>query len=323
MTKQFICDKCNHTFTSNYNLNRHKNRKTPCDNQDNKKFKCTNCNKGYVNKSNLNKHARKCILTKQNNNKYLIDEKDKIIEEKNKKIEEMEELLNQFAKNMEDMKKEIKINNTNNNNVGNTNNIGNTNNNTIINNYNFAVNDYNKPNIEDIIRDGKQLQLKMVDFIKDNRVNAPAKMVGLIWGDINKPENHSMLLTNPRSDYMLVMKDSEWRHEEVNKVLKFLHAYSYQKVIDVLRILHKNEPRHERIIIPNIDMLIASVERNFYDANYYDENLKHFVEELLNIRDKVESTVMKDKKNKKLKYEQEINKVIEQAAQTCNTIEKK
>lgn len=319
-----ICDSCNKKFVSKSSLNRHKKKKIPCGIKRDNNYECKYCRRNYANQGNLNKHMNICKIKQNDKKEDVIDEKDKIIEEKNKKIEEMEELLNQFAKNMEDMKKEIKeikINNTNNNNVGNTNNIGNTNNNTIINNYNFAVNDYNKPNIEDIIRDGKQLQLKMVDFIKDNRVNAPAKMVGLIWGDINKPENHSMLLTNPRSDYMLVMKDSEWRHEEVNKVLKFLHAYSYQKVIDVLRILHKNEPRHERIIIPNIDMLIASVERNFYDANYYDENLKHFIEELLNIRDKVESTVMKDKKNKKLKYEQEINKVIEQAAQTYNTIE--
>ena len=51
----FKCDKCNFSFIRVIDLERHKNRKIPCD----RVLKCNKCNKVFSQKSNLEKHMQR------------------------------------------------------------------------------------------------------------------------------------------------------------------------------------------------------------------------------------------------------------------------
>ncbi len=318
MKGKYICDKCNKDFASNNSLKRHINRKKPCDIVENNEYICAYCDRNYTSKFNLKTHTNNCKAKKQKEEKeryaklekenaelkVALEEKDNIIENLKKQIEELQ--INQIN-NITNCRDIINHNDIINNDITNND----ITNNTFI-NYNITINDYRTPNIKDTIIDEKEIKSQFLKYFMENKVNTPSKMVSYIWGDINMPENHSMLLTNPRSEYMLVMKNNEWKYEEVRTVLQFLHKYSYEKTINVLKeylIYLKNIQNYSRADM--FKALMDSIERNKNDTSYYDDNLKHFLEELLNIRDKVESTVTKDKKHKKIQYEKQICKVIE------------
>lgn len=305
------CDKCNRIFASKYNLDRHMKRKIPCNEKDIKKFECVYCYNDFSTNGNLKRHLKKCKVK-------ISKEKEEKLEKLNYEIKEKDNLINGIKLELDEFKEEIKQYVKNNNSITQTDNSitnnNNNNNNTVINNYNFVVNDYRKPNIEGIFTEDNAIKRSFVDYVKENRVNTPTKMVPIIWGDINKPENHSMLLTNPRSDYMSVMIDNEWRQEEVFTVLKYLHNFSYMHTINTLKELRKSEEAMGMQFIHNLQMLINNMEKNRYDVEYFDENLKHFLKELINIKDKVEPTIKNNKKHKKIQYEQSIDKIIREKA---------
>ena len=75
----FLCIKCNHTFSSRDSLNKHMARKTPClivNNTDNNKFKCISCNREFKSNQGLKKHIfDRCpiIKNKEKNKKKDIE----------------------------------------------------------------------------------------------------------------------------------------------------------------------------------------------------------------------------------------------------------
>jgi uncharacterized C2H2 Zn-finger protein len=75
-SKIFKCEKCNKIFGSNFNYQRHLNKKNPCNMI--KKFKCNNCLKYFSTKQSLNHHINNrktiCIPFLQTENKLLKQE---------------------------------------------------------------------------------------------------------------------------------------------------------------------------------------------------------------------------------------------------------
>ena len=81
----FLCTKCNKEFNKKYNLERHLNRKIPCNNI----IKCSNCLKEFKTNQGLIRHSNKKIPCKNNNNQFSILElKVKELEETIKKLQQ-------------------------------------------------------------------------------------------------------------------------------------------------------------------------------------------------------------------------------------------
>lgn len=97
----FKCTKCCKSFTSQYNLNVHLNKKVPCILEENNedKIKCNFCNVGFASNSNLNKHLGRCVVRKNpelllkhiEKQNELLAQKDIIIEQKDVIIEQLKE----------------------------------------------------------------------------------------------------------------------------------------------------------------------------------------------------------------------------------------
>lgn len=105
------CTKCKEKFTNKYHLNRHINRKTPCD----VVLQCTRCTKIFDNKRDLDKHTARKFPCKEYivNTKSIIEieleiEKEKTIRMNSKIINkiELENVRNMNALNLMNAKKE-------------------------------------------------------------------------------------------------------------------------------------------------------------------------------------------------------------------------
>ena len=120
----FACEKCGNTFSSKYNLERHVNRKTPCEPIIEKKreldFSCVYCNREFSRKQNLRRHMNSCSVYNGGNirkeliAKFVIERDKKwkkkykeMEKKKDEKIVELEKRLNQLAEKRGD----ININN--------------------------------------------------------------------------------------------------------------------------------------------------------------------------------------------------------------------
>jgi len=120
----FQCEKCGNTFSSRFNLERHLNRKTPCDPIIEKKkeldFSCIYCNREFSRKQNLRRHLNSCPIYNGGNIKKdliakFVSERDKqwkkkykeLEKRKNERIDELERRLVQIMG-----KSEVNINNT-------------------------------------------------------------------------------------------------------------------------------------------------------------------------------------------------------------------
>jgi uncharacterized Zn-finger protein len=89
----FKCTKCGKSFTSQYNLNIHINKKAPCvlDENTDDYIKCEFCNVGFSAKSSLNRHIDRCTVRKTpelllkhiEKLKELLEQRDRIIEQLN------------------------------------------------------------------------------------------------------------------------------------------------------------------------------------------------------------------------------------------------
>lgn len=174
----FKCPKCCKSFTSQYNVNIHLNKKVPCILEENKEdnIKCDFCNMGFSSNSNLNKHLLRCVVRKtpellvkqiekqkellQQQN-TIIEQKDIIIEDlqKNTKIHEVGKLQNANT---------INDNSTNSTNITNITNIYNNTNVTLYAfrraDMIFALDRYKKDNKVDFVRFSHEIY----DYIRKN-----------------------------------------------------------------------------------------------------------------------------------------------------------
>ena len=281
----YKCSKCNKEFKFKSILDKHINRKTPCDkivntdsndnieiyrqyniinNKINKltkkssKNKCEFCNSTLANRSNLLKHIDNNCKEK----KILIIERDK--------LKFAYDLLKQNKNliNTTQNKSQI-INNTNNI----TNNINITNNNLTLQINPFGKEDLSHITLEDYKKCLEQRFPGLFEYIK------------LVHLNKDVPQNHNLLLTNERSKFIKVYKDGKFKREYKDEIIE--------------DILNKNMGRLENKAIElegKISNKIINNHKEFQktyyknDKNVIKRNMETVENILLDDNDIVENT---------------------------------
>ncbi len=110
--KNFVCSKCKKVFHSKYNLERHINRKTPCDYSV--ELKCDKCGKEFSTKFNYGRHIKR--KTDCSNNVQLEVEREKtkqqeakIKQEEEKTKRELEKIKLKAEMELKKMEKELEL----------------------------------------------------------------------------------------------------------------------------------------------------------------------------------------------------------------------
>lgn len=227
------CYNCGKVFRDENDLNRHKKRKTPClirDIKDEDKVnpnRCIYCNKIFAKSFTLTKHLKSCKIKNGGLDKLYdkvkYEETIRIMkEEHERQIANITAAVTAAAvvaceKKIEEMlSKQVVTNNTI---------IGNNNN-----NINITVNNYNKPNIDHLI--------KLDTFSKlflDKVVGTPMELISKIWYDPEHPENTSIHLVNKKSGETLVMQNGAWITENIAAIIPFMRERVYAITIDMVK----------------------------------------------------------------------------------------
>ncbi|SIP86148.1 Zinc finger C2H2-type [Pacmanvirus A23] len=210
---KFKCYNCGKSFADNKDLNRHKNRKTPClirevePEQINNPNRCIFCNKIFTNIGNRNKHLKICKV-KNGGMDILVDkvkydqeirilkermeQKDKEMEQKDK---EKEEQIKKLMEEVDALKKAITVPQVAQT-INNVNNI--TNNNTI----NITINNYMKPNINNLTITADEIS---------SADKLPKLLLQKMYFNPELPENHCMYLQNKKEKSLILYDNGKWK----------------------------------------------------------------------------------------------------------------
>jgi hypothetical protein len=117
------CQYCKNIFSNNHNLKQHQKSAKYCINLrgknviSEKKYQCNICNKEYTSNHRLSSHLNKCLVKKQEKDKYedLIKHKDILISELKDHIKQLENKLENIA--IKAVSKPTTVNNNNNSRV--------------------------------------------------------------------------------------------------------------------------------------------------------------------------------------------------------------
>ena len=238
------CYNCGKIFRDENNLTRHRARKTPClirDLTEEDKVnpnRCIYCNKVYSKKENLTKHLKSCKIKNGGLDKLYdkvkYEETIRIMkEEHERQIANITAVITATVtaavtatceqKFGELLAKQSIVNSNNTQ-------IGNNSNNTV----NIVINNYNKPNIDHLI--------KLDTFSKlfiDKVVGTPMELISKIWYDPEHLENTSIHLVNKKSGETLVMQNGKWITENIATIIPFMREHVYSITIDMV----ENNPK--------------------------------------------------------------------------------
>ncbi len=235
------CYSCGKSFTYAKDLERHKNRKTPClirevaPDQLHNPGRCIYCNKIFATRCNMLKHLSKCKI-KNGGMDMLVDkvkheqeirilkelhdierkEKDNIIEAKQREMDDKIQLL--MAKNNElEQKFERAMNNgfnqAINNNAPVVNNAQVVNNAPVVNNNNVNNNVYNAP-VQIVINNYNNPSIEGIEITAKDLINAPKMskfLLETMFFNPNAPQNHCMYLKNKKEKSMIIHDNGNWR----------------------------------------------------------------------------------------------------------------
>lgn len=232
--QRYSCQICNKIFDRKSKLTNHEKRKTPCTpiNGDPtvpvKSNQCKFCYKIYTIKSSLLRHLKCCKIKNTDEGMKLLEktvrekenEKIKNVEKENKDMKDLIKKLITDRNNDKILLDKILINQNSiidkpiiQNNV--------IQHNTITNN--ITINNYNSPNIEDIISPKKLLFM----FQKYGSKIA-AEIVTDIYFNPDYPENHSIYLTNKKTNELLIY-DNTWKSstckEAIPPITEVIYGY--------------------------------------------------------------------------------------------------
>lgn len=203
--EQHQCDKCNKIFKSKRNLQRHNNKNRSCvlkQTELNNELLCVDCGNIMSTKSSLKRHQKRCNLSANKTITVNRNEHEEIL--KNQK--EMQARI----KKLESENAKIINNNTTNNNT--TNNI------TV----NLTLNNYDTPNLDYIAPIIQTL-------IKERGTQAINGLTAVIWFNPEHPENHTVLQSNDKSEYLKIYKN-EWISEPRKQVMDKMYDVAASSV---------------------------------------------------------------------------------------------
>ncbi len=283
------CYSCGKVFPAPMDLQRHKNRKTPClirdvtDEQKMNPKRCIFCNNIYASTSNLKKHLTKCKI--KNGGMEILDEKTRYeqeirlikdqFEKDRKKIEDENKLIREENKNLTARIEKIEsvlvgnnaVNITNNATIiNNTHNIGDTTNNIHI---TVQIENYLKPKLNHLIDKNDLENSPFVTLFKKNIVNSPIALIPGIWFNPDVPENYSIYLVNKSNGNVLVRNNNEWEsanfHDGIADKLRDKAYQIAEKLVEIRSLKLKDKFEWE---IGNMKK-----NRNDQELSNYEKNL--------------------------------------------------
>ncbi len=253
------CFGCGKTFHTPTDLQRHKDRKTPClirevtEDQLKNPNRCIFCNKIFTTKGNLTKHHKGCKI--KNGGMNILDEKVRheqeirILKEKDgQKDEEIRQIKEQLA----ELQKQIKTNGIINNTV---------NNNTVNNVINVQINNYLEPNLEHIINRLDPASSLFIQMFREHLVQTPMALVPIIWFNEDYPSNLAIYLVNKANGNLLIFNNNRW--ESAN-----FHADIARKIRDRAYTITETAAS-----IPLFKLAKYEDQLNNIKKNHHDEEL--------------------------------------------------
>jgi len=187
-------------------------------------YKCERCEKEFKTRFEYERHLRRIYPCKDKN--IIETDNVKIINELKNKNEELEKELNKLKKEME------KISNNNANNINNVNNNGNNNTNNV-NNGNITINN-NNINIIQIVNHGEEdyNKINLDEILK--KINKPpefervSSVIYYIHCNDEFPEYQNIYVSDLSRGKMKIFKDGQWKNKETKPVIESL----YNKIIE-------------------------------------------------------------------------------------------
>lgn len=200
------CHKCKKAFRDQFVLNKHLNRKTPCDNV----IKCDTCKKKFNNKQALKNHMNRKNPCKSPEEKTMCE----YCGHKSSSSSNLTRHIKLYCK--EKKKKDLIAQAVNNQQI-NTQNINNGNNNNTINgdvNISLTVNNFDKPNLSHI--SAEAFHKLVCDNIETVGLH---KFFELCFFDPNHRENMCFHLENIARDEAFIKQDGAWILKPISKVV--------------------------------------------------------------------------------------------------------
>jgi len=230
--KNYICMMCNKCFRSNYELNRHKNKKIKCVSNKYKLEDIDNL-KVLINIIQIKDDElfQKKVQIDNQNNKILLLEK------------QIEQIMN-ITKNK--MEKEKTNRTTNNVNKG------------TINNINITLS-YGKEATDHITN-------KQYNTIFKRSNKSVPYLVLLKHFDVDKPENHNVYISNMRDEYAHIFTGDKWAVDDKEYILHQLYIDNLEFLMEKYDDMKKKEELSE-ISIKKFDLFIEKRENKDVVAN--------------------------------------------------------
>lgn len=241
------CYSCGKVFSKPIDLERHKNRKTPClirevapENLHNPN-RCIYCNKIFTQHKSLTRHLNKCKIknggmeilaekVKYEQEIRILKEQHAIIERERaddkRKLDEMYEQMKNMQEKITKMEASPQV--INNNTVNNT-----------LNNVQIIFNSFDKPSIDDI-------KLTQDDLLADNLVK---KMVEKIYFNPELPTNHTVYRPNIKDDRLMVHNNS-WNivvGNEVEDILITMQNRAYSAGSEKINKIYSTEEEYMKL----------------------------------------------------------------------------
>jgi hypothetical protein len=198
----FCCEKCETEFKSNYDLNRHINKKIPCGKEEKEKYDidnrtCPYCEVLYASVKGVGKHMKICMLRPSETEEL----KQIIAQLSNKLIDQNEKLNNKLNEQNEELKKEIKQLKDakpitiNNNNIQN----------------NIMITPFGKEDLS-------FLTVKDFTRILNKGCYSIPELLKLIHCNDDKPEYRNVYINNYKDEYMFTFDGRDWGVERKDDV---------------------------------------------------------------------------------------------------------
>lgn len=249
----YECTKCGHNTTHKGNMIKHINRKKSCKsiNNINPNFIsipdiiCEICKKKFSTKYTLKRHQTKC--KNNTNNEKTLEKLVKLLNDKNNTQQEEISVL---------MKK-VNVQNITNNST------------TNIINININVLPYDKPDMSHLTKE------KLMEYLSGDPKELIPKLIKEIHCNPNKPENHSLYITNNRNDKIMAWNGKEIILEAKDKIIQDTidrgsdhledWAINNQDIDSTVKEVYENyvEERGEDGVEDDIETI---VKMNFYNS---------------------------------------------------------
>lgn len=213
MRMGYPCRKCDRDFKTKYELDRHNNRKKPCDEGE---FLCPECRLPFRRQKALDAHLElgRCKGKKES---LVIAELAQEVESLSERVKQQEHMLSLTNRASVAAANQVNINTTNLNLTINVESLG-------------ATNGMGQECLKHLVdEDGTRMRPNLT-----HKPAAFASWCKLLRADEQHPENHNALLLNKDSELMACCRDGNWTMDDRKKILMELLSHDVSRFYNYL-----------------------------------------------------------------------------------------